>query len=413
MIIRCTKYDLLQLPMKEGQLYYVTDLRAVYQDLGVHKTDRRQIHALVLNTEYERGTVIRPQNGFNYYVIESNNLWTFDAKWVLRDGDVSEYNAYAYSGTNGITPVVTLDPYICNSETGDRIIDNNGLLGDGSVVVRDSNRIIRGKLGIDYTNNELSIIGYQDNGITIYPYGLESVPKTRRKYGALHLGIASETSSESTVASIYRRGKAEYNGDFYVIGDVYSQVAESSFKYELSRTPEAPSKMVHNFSTTKSVEEDSSNVITHFDFSIEVISDTDAKVTVVEYRQEADSEVVGEHGEMLYDGKFVWGSEKVYNATRVIDRQDKVSYKLIGDRNENTFTLEGSPSSAVVTFNTFDYINEGASTVYAITNYYNIQCLSNHTKLEEAQSEISKLQSKVAELEAEIQRISKLVDKTS
>lgn len=56
------------------------------------------------------------------------------------------------------------------------MIDNNGLLKDGSVVIRDNNRIVKGKLYIDNTNNNLVISSFLGGGLRILPNGSSESP---------------------------------------------------------------------------------------------------------------------------------------------------------------------------------------------------------------------------------------------
>lgn len=398
MVVKCTKYDLLQIPSKQGQIYYVTDIRCLYKDYGPHVKDRGRLAALILNTEYERANKIRPQNGRLYYVIESNNLWVYDAKWVLKDGDVRKYNAYAYSGTNSITPVLNTSGDITSNTTGDRIIDNNGLLGDGSVVIRDLNRIIRGQLSLNNPRNELAITSYQDNGITLYPYGLESNPSSRLGLGSLHLGVESNEEGSSLWSSMSRRGKATYYGDFYILGDSYNQSVIPVEDYTLSYIPASSQKLSHKFVTSKSEEESTR----HYDFDITVISDTEAKVKITNYVNTINAAVTGADSEMLYDGTFVWGSEMIYDAIRTSDSDSNVSYLLEGTDKEIRISLEGNPYSAVVTINTDDF-SDGIDTVYAKTELLDIQKLVSIKELEMLNTRIDELESVIAELKNQLE----------
>ena len=54
LIQKITNYDLLNLPAKIGQIYYVTDMRCLFQDTGKLRQNRKRLSALVLNTDYER-----------------------------------------------------------------------------------------------------------------------------------------------------------------------------------------------------------------------------------------------------------------------------------------------------------------------------------------------------------------------
>lgn len=399
MVIKCTKYDLLQIPAKKGQIYYVTDIRCLYKDYGAHISFRSRLPALILNTEYERANKIRPQNGRLYYVVESNNLWVYDAKWVLKIGDVKKYNAYAYSGTNSITPVLNTSDDITSTHTGDRIIDNNGLLGDGSVVVRDHNRIIRGQLSLNNPRNELAITSYQDNGITLYPYGLESDPRNRLQLGSLHLGVESiEEGPSSLWSSMSRKGKATYFGDFYFIGDVFTQTVIGTDTYKLNHVPEDSQTLMHKFGTTKTEEDH----VRYYDFVITVLSDTNAEVKITNYVKTMNAAVTGADGEMLYDGTFVWGSEVVHNAVRSSDSDSHVTYSLEGTEKETIITLEGSSNSAVVTINIDDF-SDGIDTIYSRTELLEIQKMVKAADVAVLENRIQELEKTVALLKEELE----------
>lgn len=366
MIIKCTKYDLLQLPVKKGQIYFVTDFRVLYQDMGDHVTSRRNFPALVLNTENERTNKIRPENGRNYYVIQSNNLWTYDTKWVLRDGDVASYNTYVYDNTTGISPVVMTDPsLVLSNNAGDKIIDNNGLLGDGSVIIRDDNRISKGRMSVDNTRSEIAFTSYVDNGIRFYPYGLESNPSSKSNLGTLHLGIEA-IQDPSRDGNLTRTGKAEYNGDFYFNGEVYlSQIADPT-EYDVGYTPKENMTLTHSFTATKSKTASNGARYTEYNaFKINVLSDTAAKITVTTYTDDYNIAAQSDTGGMIYGGKFVWGSEIIYDAERTVVTEDdgmiRVTYKLIGDIHETLICLSGVPRSAnsyIITFSNYAYTDD-------------------------------------------------------
>lgn len=378
MIIRCTKYDLLQLPIKEGQIYYVSDMKCLYRDTGVHKSARQRFPALVLNTENERLTRIRPENGRNYYVVQSNNLWVFDARWVLKEGSNAAYNAYGYDGNSGVTPIVSVDEQITSPITGDRIIDNNGLLGDGSVVIRDSSRIVKGVLKNDNSLNELSFTSYLDNGITLYPYGLEPNMTKRKELGSLHLGIQSKEAGTSWHPYMERRGVAEYNGDLYIYGNIYNVVPVKT-GYTITHVPEYNQKMCHIIKTSKVQTTDRGVKYTeYYDFKINVLSETAAEVTLTQYnKEESYIGITGDNNEMLYDGVFVWGSETKYEATRTIgSSEEEVSYTLHGRDSTNVITIHGGIHSAPVEFNGTDF-SEDTSNVVAVTELQNVYCLTS------------------------------------
>jgi len=97
----------------------------------------------MIATERERLTNISPINGSLYYVWETNTLWTYNSKWIVLEGNYSSNPSGYYYNDNVISP---------NTNDPNAVLDNNGLLGDGSVVIRDGNRVIKGKLSISQGN---------------------------------------------------------------------------------------------------------------------------------------------------------------------------------------------------------------------------------------------------------------------
>lgn len=213
-IIKCKQYDMLQIKFKRGQIYYCTDTNNLYKDYGDSNVNRIRINAKVLTSEYERLEKIIPTFNKMYYVIDTNNLYLYNGKWTFISGDTQEYNTYAYYESTGtLSPVKNIDEYITSKTTGDVIIDNNGLLGNGSVVIRDSNRIAKGLLEVDDINNRLNIKSYLGNGINLIPYSNKNYNDFGMKTGTLQLNMIENGNSFI--------GNAEYNGDWYNYGNQY------------------------------------------------------------------------------------------------------------------------------------------------------------------------------------------------
>jgi len=134
-ITKLTAYDLICTKISNGNYYVTSDTKQVFYDSnGI----RNPIAVMMVSTEYERVNNVAPRNGTKYYIWETNSLWTYNNKWILLEGNYAP-NPSGYVYTNNL-PTPTGDP--------NEVQDNNGLLRDGSVVVRDNNRIIKGKLYI-------------------------------------------------------------------------------------------------------------------------------------------------------------------------------------------------------------------------------------------------------------------------
>ena len=135
-IYKLTAYDLKCTKVTNGNYYVTTDTKQVYYDYNNIRTIKSVV---MIATERERNNNVSPINGSLYYVWETNTLWTYNSKWIVIDGNYSYKPSGYYYSDNVIAPN-TIDP--------NAVLDNNGLLGDGSVVVRDANRVIKGKMYI-------------------------------------------------------------------------------------------------------------------------------------------------------------------------------------------------------------------------------------------------------------------------
>lgn len=360
MIYPVTQYDLLTLPVKKGQIYFITDLSCLFKDYGSTKSERLRFNATVVSSNFTRLNKLRPVNGKYYYVSEDNSLWLYDTRWVLVDGDVSKYNSYGYDGVNAMSPVINTDDSI-TGPNGDKIIDNNGLLSDGSVVIRDWSRVIRGKISKDITRQRLNFTSYLDNGISFYPYGMGKNYSERREIGSLNLGIDTYEDGNSMIHS----GKAEYFGNMYIHGDVYTVTDKSINDFDLAYVPQINEIMTHNFKTSVTNTVNGLKEIIYSEVEIVVISKTSAKVRIIKYRDGLDNAVIGEDGKALYDSAITLISDITYDAIRNIASSDKVSYTLVGPSTNDTFTLTGSGYTSVVNIsNRSEYSDESNITAY-------------------------------------------------
>lgn len=113
---------------------------------------------------------ITPASNTTYYCWEDNSLWLWMNKWISLYTSGDYPSAYAFSGyPSEASPQTLTSIYNLNE-----VLDNNGLLGDGSVVIRDGQRIIKGKLYINDDNDNLTISSYLGGGIRLLPNGLLS-----------------------------------------------------------------------------------------------------------------------------------------------------------------------------------------------------------------------------------------------
>lgn len=171
-ILQCLSTQATYINNKYGQMFYYTDLAQLFADLnnGARKQltdvkilqferERANFVPSKLNTQTEPSALTNDQiylNGQYVYVVETNSLYFYQ---------YASRTWYTVYGTYGQTTVA--QTYLPN---GDAVAINaddvttNGILNDGSVVIRDSNKMICGLLKSDgYSFYIQSLIGGQIN----------------------------------------------------------------------------------------------------------------------------------------------------------------------------------------------------------------------------------------------------------
>lgn len=160
-IIRLKNYDLLGTQCKKYNMYMCLDTLQLWYD---ESDSKRVLYAYVgVDTVNDLQKNLIPELGTTYYCWESNSLWLWMNRWICLYTD-GKYPS-AYRTDNGYIEEVYL------SDDQPTIVDNNGLLRDGSVVVRDANRIIKGRLYISDSMDNLVISSYLGGGVRILPNG--------------------------------------------------------------------------------------------------------------------------------------------------------------------------------------------------------------------------------------------------
>lgn len=164
-IYRMTEFDQLRTAIKEGNMYICTDSLQMYYDESNVKRSKyvytgiKTINDLMYNTS--------PSYGVSYYCWEDNSLWLWLNKWITLYTDTNYPSAYIYT-----TYPTTEEPGQLNSVFNiNNVLDNNGLLQDGSVVIRDGHRIIKGKLFVNEENDNLTFSSFLGGGIRLLPNG--------------------------------------------------------------------------------------------------------------------------------------------------------------------------------------------------------------------------------------------------
>ena len=389
MIHKITSYDLLRLPANYGQTYYVTDQRLLYKDYAPDLSGRRTLPAMVLNTEHQRVNRIRPTNGVNYYVVESNCLWCYDARWVLKEGN-KLYNSYVYDSNNSVSPVIIDNDEIQN-EQGDRIIDNNGLMGNGTVVVRDTNRLRRGDISAMENKKLMVMTSYLDEGMLFRPYGLAQDNIDRDEIGSLKLGVKLGTWGPEGYERTSYRGEATYKGDMYVEGQLYVVISTSTYNADLFSIPEDDERIEFKIvCKTTSSNEFGEEVVKNI-IQIEPVTESTAKVKVISYTVNNGIEPSGSET-LIYRNGYIFDADRT-----VVD--NSVVYKVMGSGFEikleppSDGNYQPADSIAVTMSDTSYNDTTGARATMTYMKTFNVSSLVDS---------INTLTTKVAELETKV-----------
>lgn len=160
-----TEFDLLRTNITMGNMYMCLDTQVLWYD----ETDQsRAVYNYVgVRTVNDLQYNITPVLNTTYYCWEDNSLWLWMNKWITLYSDVTYPSAYVYDDNNNLNSIY-------RNDMPNFPADDNGLLKDGSVVVRDRNRIIKGKMYINDENDYLVFSSFLGGGIRFLPNGLQS-----------------------------------------------------------------------------------------------------------------------------------------------------------------------------------------------------------------------------------------------
>ena len=194
-VIRMKRSQMVSVNRVYGQIFYATDEGRMYVDT----IDGGRVYdpsIVVLRTESERLNISHPESyvGNRFYVVETNILFKYlNGSWRIERGRLEREVAQTYYPDGKMVRVYNDD------------VSNNGILGDGSVVVRDENRTIVGILSAtEYSLNVNSLAGCQ---INLNP-------------SAVHQGKGSLVLNADLYSNDYNNNTALYNGDLYVFGTI-------------------------------------------------------------------------------------------------------------------------------------------------------------------------------------------------
>lgn len=340
-IIKCVQSDLLYTKPKVGQIYFVTNSRALYKDYGNSLEKRLRFNAIILNTEYERENRIKPEIGKFYYVEETNTLWMFDTRWNLKIGNIASYNSFSYYD-GPLSPVINTDSSITNSR-GDVIIDNNGLLGDGSVVVRDNNRIIKGNITVDNLRQQLHMNSYVDDGILFIPNAHLPYDDLTSSYGALHLTVDKDLNKDTDNLNLV--GNAYYYGDWNNYGDMYiieKEHTNVSIDYLPLNNKEVV-KTYLNCSKTFPDEGEGIEITRKTYVVIRPLSESEALLHIIRTDNDASSVVQNDMGELIFTNYGEMLENVTFSCTRKTYTEG--TYKFV------EYVLDNYSSSIIFKYN--------------------------------------------------------------
>lgn len=172
-IYKMTEFDLLRTKVEMGNMYMCVDTQKLYFDGGSTADDRTIYDYISVRTVNDLLYNITPSFGKSYYCWEDNSLWIWVNKWETLYSSTTYPSAYVYDDIPGIGKAQSINS-IYRYDMPNMPADDNGLLKDGSVIVRDRNRIIKGKIYINDGNDNLVISSYLGGGIRFLPNGKQS-----------------------------------------------------------------------------------------------------------------------------------------------------------------------------------------------------------------------------------------------
>lgn len=170
-ITRITEFDLLRTKVKKNNMYICIDSKKMYYDISDDQITGRTLYQYTgVKTINDILYTITPTTTTVYYCWEDNSLWLWNNKWITLYTDTTYPSAYRYDDIDILTGKGILSPVYRNDQPY-MLADDNGLLKDGSVVVRDRQRIIKSKLYINDNNDNLVISSFLGGGIRLLPNG--------------------------------------------------------------------------------------------------------------------------------------------------------------------------------------------------------------------------------------------------
>lgn len=209
-IYKITEFDLLRTKVSMGNMYMCLDTQKLYYDGGNTADDRRLYDYISVRTTNELFYQITPTFGKTYYCWEDNSLWVWINKWQALYSQTTYPSAYVYDDIPSTSNQGTLSE-VYRYDMPNMPADDNGLLKDGSVIVRDRNRIVKGRIAVNDENDNLLISSFLGGGIRLLPNGKMS------SEGELHIGSKlNEVSNQQEAYATLRAKLSILNDEMYI-----------------------------------------------------------------------------------------------------------------------------------------------------------------------------------------------------
>lgn len=163
-ILRCLSSQAVYFKINYGQMFYYSDLNQIWYDTQ----DNSRVLAndiVILQFERERNNYV-PSNIYELYPIETPNgyLQDYTIVYVIETNSLYRYyhnswtTIYGKYGQKSVAQTYLPDGTVKIIVPDD--VTTNGILNDGSVVIRDNNKMICGVISSDgYTLNARGLIG--------------------------------------------------------------------------------------------------------------------------------------------------------------------------------------------------------------------------------------------------------------
>ena len=227
-IYKMTEFDMLRTAIEKNSMYICVDSLKMYYDSGETEDSRGLYNYVSVGTLNDLFNKITPDYGKSYYCWEDNSLWVWVNKWEALYNQTTYPSAYNYNEIpSSNNPQVMTEIY--RYDMPNMPADDNGLLKDGSVVVRDRNRIIKGKIYVEDSNNNFVFSSFLGGGMRFLPNGKMSTD------GELLLDKRIESGNKIIPIATLRAELSTLNQEMYVDYSEHPEYDDSDYKNDTHR----------------------------------------------------------------------------------------------------------------------------------------------------------------------------------